>query len=325
MSSVRSARCIAAAWIAASPARSAWLVGLCLGAIGACASPQSKDTTSDGRTVPAGQIIEATNQPDPIGKFLTDLDASIRVWSNFIIAAQTEEDRRKASLLEQNLEFVTHKRRAELIEQLESGPLHNRVIAACALGFTRDVEAQSPLIAALDDPHPEVVSNALLGLMLLGRADTPLEPICRYLSSSSDTGIRRNAAQCAAALVKAGARSDCILEASRRGLSDKEEPTVRAQCALILATLEDRSSLTALCDRLYDPVPLVRAAAARAVSYIGSRSPPDKGTAGRALVAALERSDSNGRSLLLRPLIELSSVNYGTEIKDWKEWAARLP
>ena len=223
------------------------------------------------------------------------------------------------------LEFVTHKRRAELIQQLESGPLHNRVIAACALGFTRDVEAQSPLIAALDDPHPEVVSNALLGLMLLGRADTPLEPICRQFTGSSDAGVRRNAAQCAAALVKAGARGDCILESSRHGLTDKEEPTVRAQSALILATLEDRTSLAALCDRLYDPVPLVRAAAARAVSYIGSHSPPDKGTAARALVGALERSEGNARLQLLRPLIELAAFDYGPEIKDWKEWAARLP
>jgi hypothetical protein len=325
MSSFEQSRSVSANCLVQLSARHVRFLGLCIVAFGACASPQNKDDASDGRTAPAGPLIEATNQPDPIGKFLSDLDSSIRLWSNYIMAAQTEEDRRKASLLEQNLEFVTHKRRAELIEQLESGPLHNRTIAACALGFTRDVEAQSPLIAALDDPHPEVVSNALLGLMLLGRADTPLEPICRHFSGDSDSGVRRNAAQCAASLVKAGARADCILEASRRGVTDKEEPTVRAQSALILATLEDRTSLPALCDRLYDPVPLVRAAAARAVAYIGSRSPPDKGTAARALVGALERSEGNARVVILRPLIELAAFDYGPEIKDWKEWAARLP
>jgi HEAT repeat protein len=292
----------------------------------ACASEPKKDTTeSADPKKPVAQLIEATNQPEPIGKFMADLDASIRAWTNLIMSAQTEEDRRQASLLQQNLSAATHKRRVELIEQLESGPLSNRVVAACALGFTHDVEAQSPLLAALNDPHAEVVSNVLLGLMLLGRADTPLSGICGHLTSSADPGIRRNAAQCAASLVQAGARDDCIIPASRLGLVDKEEPTVRAHCALILATLEDRSSLPALCDRLYDPVPLVRAAAARSVSYIGKQSPPDKGVAARALVTAMEKSEGANRALFMKSLIELSTNNYGEDMKAWLEWAARLP
>jgi HEAT repeat protein len=298
---------------------------LCAALLAACAAEPKKPEIEGTDPKPAGQIIEATDQPEPIGKFMADLDASIRAWTNLIMSAQTEEDRRKASLLEQSLSAATHKRRAELIEQLESGPLSNRVVAACALGFTHDIEAQSPLIAALNDPHPEVVSNVLLGLMLLGRADTPLAGICGYLSSSSDPGVRRNAAQCAASLVQAGARDDCIVPACRLGLVDKEEPTVRAYCALMLATLEDRSSLTALCDRLYDPVPLVRAAAARSVSYIGKQSLPDKGTAARALVTAMEKSEGANQAVFMKALVELSASNYGDDMKAWLEWAARLP
>jgi len=293
--------------------------------LAACATPTKQEPIEVNEPKPIGQLVEATNQPVPIGKFMADLDAAIRAWSNLIMSAQTEEDRRKASLLEQSLSASTHKRRTELIEQLESGPLSNRVIAGGALGFTHDLEAQSPLIAALDDPHPEVVSNVLLGLMVLGRADTPLSRICVLLSSSTDAGIRRNAAQCAASLVQAGARDDCILPASRLGLVDKDEPTVRAYSALILATLEDRSSLPALCDRLYDPVPLVRAAAARAVSYIGKQSPQDKGTAARALVGAMEKSDGAQHAQLMKALVDLSSINYGPDMKEWVEWAARLP
>lgn len=290
-----------------------------------CATPAQNEAIEGTDPKPIGQLVEATNQPVPIGKFMADLDGSIRAWTNLIMSAQTEEDRRKASLLEQSLSATTHKRRSELIEQLESGPLSNRVVAASALGFTHDLEAQSPLIAALDDAHPEVVSNALLGLMLLGRADTPLGQICGLMSSSTDAGIRRNAAQCAASLVQAGARDDCILPASRLGLVDKEEPTVRAYSALILATLEDRASLPALCDRLYDSVPLVRAAAARAVAYIGEQNPQDKGTAARALVAVLEKGDPANQAQLMKALVELSSINYGPEMKEWVEWAARLP
>jgi hypothetical protein len=293
--------------------------------LAACASEPKKEPIEGNDPKPAGQLIEATDQPEPIGKFMSDLDSSIRAWTNLIMSAQTEEDRRKASLLEQSLSAATHKRRAELIHELESGPLSNRVVAACALGFTHDIEAQSPLLAALNDPHPEVVSNVLLGLMLLGRADTPLAGICSYLSSSADPGVRRNAAQCAASLVQAGAREECIVPACRLGLVDKEEPTVRAYCALMLATLEDRSSLAALCDRLYDPVPLVRAAAARSVSYLGKQSPQDKGKAGRALVTAMQKSEGANQAVFMKALVELSTTNYGDDMKAWLEWAARLP
>jgi hypothetical protein len=69
----------------------------------ACASPAKKEPLETTEPKPVGQLIEATNQPLPIGKFMADLDASIRAWTNLIMSAQTEEDRRKASLLEQSL------------------------------------------------------------------------------------------------------------------------------------------------------------------------------------------------------------------------------
>jgi len=100
---------------------------------------------------------------------------------------------------------------------------------------------------------------------------------------------------------------------------------VRSHCALILATLVDRDSLSSLCDRVYDPVPLVSAAAARAVAYIGSQSPHDKGTAARALVKAYDDVKGPQRVHVRRALVEIAGADYGTETKDWAEWARRLP
>ena len=304
-----------------SPIRLSLVLAVAAGC--ASTSPERKGS-GDDRERPAADIVEATNHPAPIGKLLADIDASIRAWNNLLLTARTAEDRRKARMLEDNLSRVAHKRRAEIIEQLESGPLNNRVIAASALGFTRDVEAQSPLIAALDDAYPEVIGNALLGLMLLGRTDTPLEPICRLMQSSQDESVRRNAAQCAASLVQIGARSDCLLNAARQGLSDAE-PGVRSQSALLLATLVDTKSLPPLCDRLFDEVPLVAAAAARAVAYIGSESPPDKGTAARALSKAYADAKGAMRPHYRRALVELAGVDRGVEPEGWVEWANRLP
>jgi hypothetical protein len=296
-----------------------------------CALAASCAATSGARGKPAetdprpiAKLVEATNPPAPIGKLLADIDASIRRWNNLLLTARNPEESKKANLLDKDLMRVTHARRADLIEQLESGPLSNRVIAASALGFTRDAEAQSPLIAALDDAHPEVVSNALLGLMVLGRADTPLESICRLMQSSQDEGVRRNAAQCTASLVQGGARAECVLPAARQGLSDPEAG-VRSQSALILATLVDAPSLPSLCDRLYDEVPLVTAAAARAVAYIGSQSPTDKGTAARALAKSYADAKGAMRAHLRRALVELAGTDRGIEPEGWAEWARRLP
>jgi len=298
-------------------------ISLCALAAGCASNNASKKPAEEGPK-PIAQLVEATNQPPSIGKFLADLDTQIRGWNNLYLSAQTAEDKRKTRMLEDNLSSLTHKRRTEIIEQLATGPLNNRVIAASALGFTRDREALSPLLAALDDSHEEVVGNALLGLLLLGQMDTPLEPICRLMQTSADDGVRRNAATCLAGLIGGGARADCVLPAARLGLVDPE-PGVRSQCCLILAALVDTTSLTALCDRLYDVTPLVAAAAARAVAHIGTESQTDKGTCARALAKAHADTKGTVQVQLRRALVELAGSDHGPKPEEWVAWATRLP
>ena len=301
------------------------LLCLALALAAGCRSTKPRQAATDGNPErPIGDIVEASNRPEPIGKVLADLDASIRAWTRLVMTGQDDADRRKANQLEQTVMFVAHKRRDELIEQLETGPPNNRIVAASALGFTRDAEAQSPLLAALEDSNAQVVANALLGLALLGRADTPLERICQHMQSSPVGAVRSNAALCAANLVQAGARAECMLAAARVGLLDLE-PAVRSQCALILANLLDAESLVALGDLVYDPVPLVGAASARAVAYIGREKPTEKGRAARMLVKAFDTTKGPVRAEVERSLAELAGGSYGDDVAPWQEWAARLP
>jgi hypothetical protein len=290
-----------------------------------CSSTGSNEKSDGGRTQPIAEQVEASNAPPPIGKLLADLDGQIRAWNTLFLSAQSSEERRKARLLEDSLSAQTHKFRQELITQLESGPLSNRIVAASALGFTRDAEALSPLLAALQDPHDEVVGNALLGLLLLGQKDTPLEPICGLLRDSRDEGIRRNAAQCLRSLVAdAGARSECVQPTARQGLTDSE-PGVRAQCVAMLSTLLDQDSLPAICDRLYDQTPLVVVAAARGIAYFGSASPKDKGTCARALAKAFTDLRGATRAQVRRSLIELAGSDHGNDAEEWIAWSLKLP
>lgn len=293
--------------------------------LAACKSTSSGSPVEPGADPkPIADLVERTNVPEPIGKVISDLDLQMRAWTRLKMTAASPEERNKARELEKVITTKAHARRDELIEQLESGPVLNRVVAASALGFTHEREALSPLVASLDDANPEIVGNALLGLMILGDKDTPLERICARLRNDSDPWVRTNAAQCLSNLVQAGGKSDCVLAAARLGLADPEAG-VRSHCALLLATLLDTESLQALVDLVHDAVPLVTSAAVRALVWIGRHDDKSKGRVARELVALLDSSRNPLRSQVQRGLVELAGVSYGNETKAWAEWATRLP
>jgi len=288
------------------------------------AKKSSTDADDGAPKRPIADIVEASNKPEPIGQFLASLDGAMRRWNELQLTGTTRADREKARKLELWLATEAHGRRQEIIEQLETGARQNRVVAAMALGFTRDVQAQSPLLAALDDREPEVVANALLGLWLLERDDTPLDKICALVRLDREASVRTNASLCLMTLTNKGARSPCAVEAARLGLLD-DEPSVRNHCALTLGNLLDKDSLVPLAEHLTDPVPIVALACAKSVAHIGRALPTEKGRAARALAAALDESKGPVHDELRLRLVELAGADHGKDSKDWIEWAMRLP
>ena len=302
-----------------------FLACLVLGLAG-CASSGARNVPADpDRDIrPIEDLVAATKKPESIGKFLADLNQSIRAWNNLFLNATNDAERSRGRLIETHLMTVTHQRRDEIQRELESGPLNNRIVAAAALGFTHDVEAQSPLIAALDDPHEEVVANALFGLWVLGRTDTPVDRVCPFLSSSHGDGVRTHASLLLSALTRDGSSEPCVLSAARIGLVD-ERPEVRVHSALILANLKDTQSVQALIDRLHDGEAIVVSAAARTLEYLSTQDPHQKGSVARALVKAWIVADEPQKSMLLRTLVKTAQRNYGSDEKEWARWADRLP
>jgi HEAT repeat protein len=291
----------------------------------ACRSTQQGqhvDDTNDPK--PIADIVERSKVPEPIGKVIANLDLQIRAWTRLKMTAATAEDRTKARELEKVISGTAHERRVELIDQLQTGPLANRIVAASALGFTRDAEALSPLVACLEDKNSDVVSNALLGLMILGNIHAPLERICELMRSDPDPWVRTNAAQCLSTLVGGGGQASCVLSTARLGLSDPE-PGVRAHSAGLLCTLLDRESILGLMDLVHDPVPLVSSAAVRSLVWLGRREPRAKGAVARGLAAAYAAAEGQMHAQLLRGLNELAGISYGEDPKEWIDWAARLP
>ena len=295
------------------------LAGIACALLSGCASTGKEDA----ETSPYVPLPDP--EPDSIGFFLSEFDASLRAWTNLKLGGRGARDDRMRRTLEREMSQRARKRSAEILAELENGPKQNRAVAAVALGFTGDPSMMGPLYAALDDTETDVVHNALLGLGHLASSETPPSELCYLLANDPDPWIRNNAAFALSSVVGAGAElPDFGRRACRDALGD-EEPGVRAQCASILAMAEDVRAIEALGDLLYDDVDLVSAAAASALSRIGRKQIETKGRAARLLTDALDRVDQKNRGFLLDELSRMSEIHHGEETEGWREWANKLP
>lgn len=288
--------------------------------------PAAALPAGDGREpVPYDPRIWDKGPPDPLGAFLAELDKSMRAWTNLTLTAQTASDRRKASMLQQDLMRRTDSRRQELVDELETGPPRNRAIAAGALGFSTVRDVQGPLVVALGDKYVDVVQNAALSLALQGQADTPLLPLLEVMQNHVNGQARSNAAYAVRTVLEAGApATEDVVKAARAGLLDIE-PYAQAQSALLIAIAKDGESVTDLTELLSSDSSLVTRAAIQSLLALGRNDPKLMGPTARALVAGLRLAPVSMRPEVLRALVILSGHSYGEDEKEWSEWAQRLP
>jgi hypothetical protein len=300
-------------------------LAVALALVSACAASGApgKDSDPEKNALPERPKIQPE---DPIGKFLADADNAIYQWCKFALTGRTAAHKNQQRALEGVLVDRASRRCDELIAELSSGPPINRIRAAAMLGFARKPEAQSPLLAALSDPHPDVVHNALLGLAVLGRADTPLDPICHATEFAEDPQTRAQAAFALRSILNNGGSGTCALGTARRGLADSE-PFVRSQCALVLGLLGDLESVPALEAQLQDELPHVQSATVEGLLLMTERKPESKGPVGRALVKTWGAADDDQpiKGLAMDALVRIADVNYGTDLILWIEWSNRLP
>jgi HEAT repeat protein len=262
--------------------------------------------------------------PDPLGKFLADLDLRVRAWTNLTLRATDQKQHRQARDLAAQLQLMTSKRLDELIAALESGPPRNRQRAAAAMGFSGEERALGPLVAALEDSDLDVVHNSLLGLAVLALPQTPTAPIAVLMTDHADAAIRSNAAYALRVVVEAGADPVPLLPAVRMGLVD-QEPGVRLQAALLAGLAVDGESVQRLIDLLQDDEALVQLAALEALVLIGQGSGPDKGEVARALVAAWVDAKDPMRERLREGMARIAVKDYGQDEGQWVEWSRKLP
>jgi hypothetical protein len=326
----------------------------------ACASPSSSTDPEPGDPNSLGATVKTDDYIDmgpgieraselPIGAFLGEIGRRVQAWTRARLDGNSEELR----LLGEVLEFECARRQGELVEQLESGAPRNRALAAVALGFAKrrmrlnndltqeqiDCGALSlgPLLAATEDTDPKVAANALMGLGILARADTPIAPIARALVDSENTPVRSNAAFAMSAIAKAGndsarkggepldpAQIELARETCIRGLGDADVG-VRTQCAATLGIVGDESTIPFLGDRLDDEIEFVGQAASIALVRLGRDNPRLKGRIARLLAGQLDLVRPSRRDTVLYGLILLAGRQMGDSTAIWQDWAGRLP
>lgn len=320
-------------------------------ALAACSTPPESAPSS---TDPLGGVLDAPEFLDvpteiaraqelSIGAFLGEVGVRVEAWT----AARLNGDEERERLLRQVLQFECSKRQRELVDQLQTGPVRNRSLAAVGLGFTNrrsvlqadlttievdsGAEALGPLLGAISDPDPEVSANALMGLGILARPETPLGPLCAMLVGAEEPWRRGNAAFALSAILEASdeeaidpERAALAREACLRALSDSDL-SVRAQCAASLGIVGDGESLAFLGDALDDDVALVGQAAGTALVRLARAEPTWKGRVGRLLAARLDLVRPTRRDTVIYALVLLAGRHLGEDAEVWQDWARNLP
>ncbi|HVS17942.1 MAG TPA: HEAT repeat domain-containing protein [Planctomycetota bacterium] len=297
---------------------------LALMAVGLLAACSSSSADPEPYKGPAEFVEPPSPDEAPMGKFLADFDNSMRYWTNLMLGARSEAQRRDARQLEAIMGMQSVRRFDELVVELETGPARNRQRAAAALGFSRDRAALAPLVGALDDPDADVVHNALLGLTLLGFADTAPGPVVALMVDSPDPETRSNAAYALRTFVEAGQDPSPYMGAIRSALNDPSGG-VRVQCALVTGLAADAPAVEKLGDMLHSSEPLVTHAAIEALKLIGSEDDRSKGTVARLLVNRWRKADRALQPRLRLAMIQLAGIDFGEDSEPWIEWAQKLP
>jgi len=293
----------------------AW-AGLGLALLGGCGSSPEK------KPLPPKLIPLKAENPNlrSIQAVLLQINRAQMDWQVFMKDLPSAEARLKLEKVERYLRDITSRHLNELLRILTTGSEYFRTIAAFAVGWPRHPEAIQPLINALRDPSPAVVSNACLGLYVLDLPEIPAGPLGEVALEHSDPDARCNAALALSALAALPGKAEEVRPFLRK-LLKSEDARIRVHALRGYLRISRKEDLPDLLPLLQDPVPLVRSAAVLAVGHVG----------GPKVVAPLlekispSETNQNVRLYARKVLQRLSGgQDAGYDLRAWKRIFAAL-
>ena len=263
----------------------------CQGALAACQGGSGAGRGADGRprdpASPAGSGGGASGSADPAGGDSSGMsslgrageeryfriDTLITQWD----AAQSSGQDEQASMLAAKIGEETDAD-FPLIAASAAGRygLRAQHLAVKSLGFSKNPTATGLLVARLNDPDPQLVANALIGLKLRSDPRTLLPPIIILLRSDA-IEIRRYAPLALANVVLARERAGRPIEPALAadamtglvGLVQDRDPFVRLHAAKAMGALRLPEANDYLVLLLRDEHEKIRIAAAVGLVRIG--------------------------------------------------------
>jgi hypothetical protein len=253
--------------------------------------------------------------PVPANSGITDkewdlvlkMDGLIRQWNsayeNVRLAEQEKITKDLQKLVDNNFEFTAG--------LLARDDVELQVVAAGAIGYSRDKRALPALLAALDDSKTEVRQTACGGIGILGDKTTPIEPLLKLLSSDA-AGVRQSAAFAIMRTLEPG-KDKGAFNAVVAGLRDTDM-RVRNECVRTLGVIGNKDAIPHLLVTLKDDDWLVRLNSAIMLTLFKDYSTVES------LILALNDSDRRVRRNVRDALKCLTGEDNGDEPALWRQW-----
>lgn len=224
------------------------------------------------------------------------------------------------------LKFQTDKLNQELVELANSHKdllislagdkdPSTRWVAIAALMYIRQKDVIPVVVAALDDPVPQIRKTAAGTLGILGLPDTPIQPL-QFLLHDKDPDVKSASAFALSRVLREGQKVPEELRKCLLYYLKDQDPDLRNHCLLCLFKVESKEVLMPIIlDRLLnDPFPPVRENAAL---ILGRYKDPG---ANVYLIELLKDEKHSVVVAAAHALKEINGEDLGRHYSRWREW-----
>ena len=276
--------------------------------LGGCASDRENHPKQNEKPALDESQVDHDQAEDPEVLFRR-LDDTMSRWSE----ARERGDHGWIHALERELRELAISNMTILTRWLQGEDGGRRVVAAMALGFSRDSRVLSPLMIAIHDDDSYVRSNALIGIGLVHDPDTPVDPILEALSDK-DPAVRLAAAYCLGEIVPPKSDGGALVPLMKV-LRTEVEDSVKNHAVVSLGHLGNHMAVpTIISSTLFSENPDLRLNSVVALGKIKDR---------RAVIPLVKLLDDQNRSvrqIAEEALAAITGEDFGSNRKAWDRW-----
>ena len=254
-------------------------------------------------------------------RVLNDLDKALDKYAEAEMSSGNQRADDLASTLAKFITEMSQKHFHELVAAADQVDYpRNRAIAVAALGFSGRPEALDPLLNAAADENPEVASNAVFGLGILGDTRTPPSAIAAVMNNAELPETMRTGAAWALYKLQLAlyepTKVKPIWIAVLQEPLENTDPGVLVSALRGIGLLRDPEVVNVVAKYVSHPMPMVRQVTAISLGRIGS----DQAVPVLLTLIGPSESNENVRLAGRKALQALAGgIDRGYDVVEWKK------